>query len=312
MARPLQKLKNNLIYYSARVLMALIALLPYSWASSLGRFFGGVVFRLAGGERRKTFQGLQTAYPEKAPAELQKLALAVWKNLGRNAFELVHWMGWSREKIAAQAVRVEGWEHVEKALARGKGVFLVTGHLGNWELLGGFLTSRHKGSAVAQQLYDPRFNEIINRFRIEKLGALAMIKRGVALRGILGALQENQLLMALCDQDTGQDGVFVPFFGKPAWTQSGVARISQKSGAALVPGFMVRGSDGCFEFHAEKEIMVSPSGNKEKDTMELTRRITEVIEKYVRAYPDQWVWMHERWKTRPPKEKNESSSRGKS
>jgi KDO2-lipid IV(A) lauroyltransferase len=126
-----------------------------------------------------------------------------------------------------------------------------------------------------------------------------MVKRGMALRGILEALKENKLVMMLCDQDTGNDGVFVPFFGKEAWTQSGAARIAQKTGAALVPAFMVRGTDGRFELRVEPEIQIPRTGSKEGDVLEAVRRYTEVIENYVRAYPDQWVWMHERWKTRP-------------
>lgn len=308
MARPFQKLKNHMIYYSARTLIALIILLPYTWVSSLGRFFGEWVFRLAGRERLKTLQGLQTAYPDISPRKAGKLALAVWKNLGRNVFELAHWMGWDREKILSLVVREEGWENIEKAKEKGKGLFVVTAHLGNWELLGGYLGWKYKGkaSAVAKPLYDPRFDELINRFRVEKMGAAAMIKRGLALRGILEALKENQLVLALCDQDTGKDGVFIPFFGKAAWTQSGVPRIALKTGAAVVPAFLVRGADGRFELHVEKEIKVPRTGDKERDAVVLTRHITEVIEKFVRAYPDQWVWMHERWKTRPPEEKSES------
>lgn len=302
MPRPFQKLKNHIIYYSARILMMLLVLLPYPWVSCFGSFFGKLIFLLSAGERRKTLESLRTAYPEWNEKDVAKMAEAVWKNLGRNLFEVVHWMRWRSEKIIAQIARVEGWENAEAVLQRGKGAFILTGHLGNWELLGGFLGSRHKGSAVAQRLYDPRFDEIVNRFRVEKLGASSMIKRGAALRGILEALMENQVMLVLCDQDTGQDGVFVPFFGKLAWTQSGVARIAHKTGTGLVPGFLVRGADGRFEVHFEKEIEIPKSGDKEADILEVTRRITQVIEKYVRAYPDQWMWMHERWKTRPPGE----------
>ena len=110
------------------------------------------------------------------------------------------------------------------------------------------------------------------------------------------------MVIALVDQDTGKDGVFVPFFGKSAWTQSGVARIALKTGAALVPAFVVRGTDGLFEFHMDREIEVSRIGDPEKDILETTRRYTEAVEAYVKAYPDQWMWMHERWKTRPPGE----------
>lgn len=306
MARPLQKLKNHVIYYSARVLIAVLSVLPYSWVSALGRLFGGLVFRLAGGERRKTLASLQTAFPHMGEAERLGLARSSWNNIGRNLFEVVHWRGWSREKIISQIARVEGAQNLESAFQRGKGLLLVTAHLGNWELLGAYLGTQHKSSAVAQDLYDPRFDELINRFRIEKLGAAAMIKRGMALRGILEALKDQQGILVLCDQDTGQDGVFVPFFGKLAWTQSGVARIAQKTGAALVPAFLVRGADGRFEVHVEKEIAMPPGQDKEKEILEATRRITEVMEKYVRAYPDQWVWMHQRWKTRPPGERTEA------
>lgn len=280
--------------------MAVLLLLPFSWVGTLGRIFGRIVFALSKREKLKTLNSLATAYSTHlGTAERMKLAKAVWANLGQNLFEIIHWMGWTHERIAAQVVRVEGLEHFEAAVRRGKGVFVVTGHLGNWELLGGYLTTKAEGSALAQNLYDPRFDKLVNWFRSDKLGAQMMIKRGLALRGILEALKKGQFILSLSDQDTGQDGVFVPFFGKPAWTQSGVARIAQKSGAALVPAFMVRGADGRFELHIEKEIEIPKTADWDQDVLEMVRRYTEVIERYVRAYPTQWVWMHERWKTRP-------------
>lgn len=303
MARPFQRLKNNLIYYSARVLLFLIARLPYAWIPPLGRMFGTLVFAFAVHERRKTFQSLRTAYSTGLGREkLEGLALATWRNIGRNLFEIIHWTRWPGAKLDTQVARAQGLENLDKALARGKGAFIVTAHLGNWELLAGYLCHRYKGSGVAQKLYDPRFDRLVTEFRLQKLGVSAMIKRGVALRGILAALEDNQIIFSLCDQDTGKDGVFVPFFGKQAWTQSGVARIAHKTGAALVPAFMVRGADGRFELHVETEIEVPRSGDKEKDVVETVRRYTGLIEAYVRTYPDQWVWMHERWKTRPPEE----------
>jgi len=284
--------------------MFFIAHIPHGLASFLGLCFGGLVFRLAGGERRKTLQNIRIAYEGRlSEPEVRSQGLRTWKNLGRNLFEVIHWTRWAREKITSQVVRSHGLENVEKAATRGKGFFVVTAHLGNWELLGGYLGQRHQGSALAQKLYDPRFDEIVNRFRHEKLGAIQMIKRGLALRGVLEALKEKQFILALCDQDTGQDGVFVPFFGKSAWTQSGVARIARKTGAALVPAFVVRGVDGQFELHVEPEIEVPHTPDAEKDVLKAVRQYTQVIETYVKAYPDQWVWMHERWKTRPPGEK---------
>ncbi len=282
--------------------MAFISWLPYRWAGALGRGFGVLVYHLARRERVKTIRNIQTAFPKgMSPEKIEKLALSVWTRLGWNLFEIIQWLRWPRSKIASQVVRDHGRKNIEKALARGKGVLIVTAHLGNWELLGGYLSSRHPVSGVAQNIYDPRFDKIVTRFREKNLGA-TMIKRGMALRGILGALKQNHLVVALVDQDTGQDGVFVPFFGKPAWTQSGVARIAYKTGAALVPAFVVRGADEQFELHMEREIVPPKTDDPEKDILETVRRYTEVIESYVKVYPDQWMWMHERWKTRPPGE----------
>jgi KDO2-lipid IV(A) lauroyltransferase len=199
---------------------------------------------------------------------------------------------------------VKGLESIRQAASKGKGVLVVTAHLGNWELLAGFYARRFPGrvTVVARQVYDPRFDRMVTQMR-ERQG-YQVVQRGTALRGILKALQGNGLVGVLCDQDTGRDGVFVPFFGKAAWTPSGPARIARKTGAALVPSFITRGKDGLFEVMIGREIRVPRSHDMEKDILETTRRYTEAIEYEVRAHPDQWVWMHERWKTRPEEEKS--------
>jgi KDO2-lipid IV(A) lauroyltransferase len=296
-----KKIKNDLIYFSARALMFLIQHLPYSWAGALGRSFGAAIFSAAGGERRKTLESIRTAYPDWNELKVFDLAQNVWKRLGQNLFEVVRWIPMTQEQVVAQVARVEGWENLEKALVRGKGTVVVTGHLGNWEMLGGYLGRRHPTTAVAKRLYDNRFDDLITWMRTEKL-KVPMIKRGMALRGILEALKMNWVIYALVDQDTGKDGVFVPFFGKPAWTQSGIARVVRKTGAALVPAFMVRGGDGRFELKMDKEIQVPVTDDLEADVLETTRRYTEAVETAIRAYPDQWMWMHRRWKTRPADE----------
>jgi KDO2-lipid IV(A) lauroyltransferase len=302
MKRPLRKIKNDLIYYGSRTLIFLIGFLSYERAGRCGRVFGIAIFNLVHGERRKTLDSIRTAYPDSlTDEEVEQLGMRVWEGLGRNLFEVVRWMTMSRQTVVSQIARVEGWEHLEKAISRGKGVLLVTGHLGNWELLGAYLASRHPTAAVAKSVYDPRFDALITSLRSEKLKA-TMIKRGMALRGIIQALQENQVIMMLCDQDTGQDGVFVPFFEKLAWTQSGVARIAQRRGAAIVPAFVVRGEDHQFELQVEKEIEIPVTHDPEADVLETVNRYTRVIESYVKTYPHQWMWMHRRWKTRPEME----------
>lgn len=269
----------------------------------MGRAFGALVYRLAGGERRKTLRHLEMALGKSlSEARRGKIALTVWKNVGENLFQVIRWRKWPKERIAAQVVRANGMETARKAVARGKGLIAVTAHLGNWELLAGYFAREFSGkvTVVARQVYDPRFDRMVTQMR-ERQG-YQVVQRGVALRGILKALQQNHVVGVLCDQDTGRDGVFVPFFGKPAWTQSGPARIARKTGAALIPIFLTRGKDGLFEVNVGKEIHVPKTADAERDVLETTRRYTEAIEAQVRSHPDQWVWMHERWKTRPENE----------
>jgi len=298
----LPKLKHHLIYYSANILIGFLCFLPFAWMKFLGRGFGWLVFKLARKERDKTTSNIRIAYSQTLNwIQAEKLAQKIWIRLGGNLFEVARWLPMTQEEVVSQVVRVHGWEHMEKALAKNKGVLILSGHLGNWELMGAYFASKTPTVAVAQNLYDSRFDELVTWMRSEKL-KIPMIKRGLALRGILEALKNNNAICALVDQDTGKDGVFVPFFGKMAWTQSGVARIAYKTGAALVPAFVVRGADEQFELFVEKEIEFQKTGDAEKDILEIVRRYTEVIETYVKTYPDQWMWMHERWKTKPPAE----------
>jgi KDO2-lipid IV(A) lauroyltransferase len=300
LARPLQKLKNNLIYYSVKTLIFFLDLVPYALLKRLGRAFGVLVFHLARGERRKTLKNLQLAYPD-AMTETQKrsLALQVWKHVGESLFEVVRWRKWDPDKVVSQIERFNGLEHIHRALARGKGVIFISAHLGNWELIVGFLSRHFPGrvTGVARQLYDPRFDRLVTEMR-ERQGC-RVFKKGTAVRGILTALKSNQLVCVLGDQDSGGDGIFVPFFGVPAWTQSGPARIARKTGAALVSGFILRNPQGRFEATILPEIKTPHTSKEEEDVLETVRRYTEVIETFVRANPHQWVWMHERWKTRP-------------
>jgi KDO2-lipid IV(A) lauroyltransferase len=290
----LKRAKNTLIYLAVRALVAVLGFLPLPLLGVLGKALGLLGLWLVPKERAKTLRHLRAAFPNLKEPEIQRLAVGSWANLGRNALEMVGWSRWPHARVASLVARVQGWEHAEAALRRGKGILGVTAHLGHWELLAAYTGYRTPIAIVAKSLYDPRLDRLVTAFRARWGGPV--IPRGGALRGILKALSENRVIGVLMDQDTGDDGVFVPFFKREAWTQSGPARIAAKTGAALVPFFLVRGRDGRFELHVEPEIRVPGEG--EAAIHETVRRYTETIEGYVRTYPDQWVWMHERWRTR--------------
>ncbi len=300
MSKPLSKrVKNTLIYVCVVVVKTLLGLLPMRLLGAVGDVLGRVAFVLARKEREKTLRGLETAFGDSTDAATRrKMGSETWANIGRNVFEMFRWATWPRAKVAGLVARVEGWENAEQAIARGKGVLCVTAHLGHWELLAAYVGSRTPIAVVAKPLYDPRLDKIVTQFRSKWGGPV--IPRGGALKGILRALAENRLIGMLMDQDTGDDGVFVPFFGRPTWAQTGAARIAQKSGAALVPFFLTRDADGSFVLHVEPEI---PMGPGPEGVLAATAAYTAVIERYVRAYPTQWVWMHERWRSTPENRK---------
>ena len=297
MARPLQKIKNHLIYYGARVLIALLSLLPLFLLSSLGACLGRLVFRLAEGERQKTLKNLLLAFPDLSRDERERMGSDVFAHFGRTAFEMVKYRNRPHAKVVGLVEKADGFEHFEKAYAKGRGALMVTAHMGNWEVLAAWFASRFPVAVVAQKLYDPRFDAMITRLR-ERWGS-EVVQRGTALKGILRCLKEGKVIGTLCDQDTGADGVFVPFFGRPAWTQSGVVRIARRTGAPLVPIFIVRQGNGRYHIHVEPEVPVASTGSEEEDVRETVAAFTRVIEGYVRMHPTQWAWMHERWMHRP-------------
>lgn len=297
MARPLQKFKNNLIYFTARAFIAVLGCLPLFLLSPLGAFLGRLAFLLAGGERRKTLGNLETAFPDLGIDARIRLGSDVFAHFGREALRMVRYRNWPVEKVVQLVEKIDGWDRFEKARDRGRGVLIVTAHLGNWEVLSACFASRVPVAVVAQRLYDPRFDAMITALR-EKWGG-EVIQRGSALKGILKALAAGKTIGTLCDQDTGMDGVFVPFFGKDAWTQSGVVRVARRTGTPLVPCFIARQGNGRYHITIEDELAVPDTGDDAKDVLETVRTFTGIIERHVRMHPGQWVWMHERWKHRP-------------
>jgi KDO2-lipid IV(A) lauroyltransferase len=297
LARPLQKFKNDLIYLSARSLIGLLGSMPLALLAPLGSFLGRLGYRMAGGERRKTLENLRTAFPDLGSAERDRIGGDVFAHFGREAFSMVRYRNLPPAGLVELVRSVDGWDRFEKARAKGKGVLVVTAHLGNWEVLSAYFAQRVPVAVVAQKLYDPRFDAMITALRV-KWGA-KVIQRGTALKGILRALDEGRTIGALCDQDTGLDGVFVPFFGRDAWTQTGVVRVARRTGAPLVPAFITRRKDGRYHIAIEPEMEPPRTGREDRDVRETVRRFTAIIERHVRMHPEQWVWMHPRWKTRP-------------
>jgi KDO2-lipid IV(A) lauroyltransferase len=217
--------------------------------------------------------------------------------MGKNVMEFIQLPYMSPQKIH-QIVTFEGKTHIDQALDRGNGAIILTGHFGNWELLAASIVANgYPLSSIARQLRSKRLDTLICAYR-EKSG-YSSIDRANAVRPALRCLKRNELLGIVADVDTRTDGVFVDFLGRPAYTPYSPVAIALKTGAAILPTFIVRQPDDSHRTIVEPPLVLQRIGDRERDYVFNTQKFTNVIESYVRRYPEQWIWMHERWRTQP-------------
>jgi KDO2-lipid IV(A) lauroyltransferase len=194
---------------------------------------------------------------------------------------------------------VTGVDHLERAQAAGRGALLLTGHFGNFELLGAWLGRMHPVDFVVKPLTNPYVDRWLEGLRRESgVGTLPL---GLGVRGVYRALRENRWIALLADQDARRDGVFVPFFGRDASTPRGPAELAVRTGAPIVMGFGWRGADGRLRLDVGPTLTPDPGiADPEASVRDLTARHTAALEARVRERPEQWFWLHRRWKTAPP------------
>jgi KDO2-lipid IV(A) lauroyltransferase len=282
-------------------LLRLVALIPLGPAVRLGAWLGGLGYRLFGEARRLALQHLAQAFPEKTPAEREEIARRMFVHLGMSAMEIT--------SIGSYADRVEQYRDLSSvelgtALARGKGIVFVTGHLGNWELMARAVAKVGAPvSAVAKRGGDARLMGLIEGWRQD--GAVTTLWREDAstARALLRVFKENRVLGILCDQDTDVQGVWVPFFGRPAWSPRAPADLALRTGAPILVGTSHRKSErpGAGFLFEVTEVPYDPKpADREAEVVRITAACQALLEDAIRRHPADWVWMHERWKTQPP------------
>ncbi len=296
-ASMLKRLRRRLRYWLIKLALYLFGWLPARFAGNVGERLGALAYHLARGERRKALASVHRAFPELDALQQHALVRRNFVHLGRAAGELVairdidaHAADWIDWPAADRAV-------LDAALAHRKGIVFVTAHLGNWELLARTVgRSGYSAYAVSREASDGWMSSLIERFR--NGGDVKVIWRGApsAARQMVRALRENGVLGILIDQDTRVQSVWVPFFRHPAKTPRAAADLAIRTGAPVVVGFAARDRDGKYRI-AMREIPVPQGSNA---VTELTAGLTSAIEAGIRSYPEQWVWMHERWKSQSP------------
>ncbi len=276
-----------------------IRLLPRGLARAIGAVIGAIAYRVLGRLRRVGLRNLEMAFPEMTAKEREAILRSEYRNLGLLMAEFCKMPDYTAA-TASRFIRYEGLENYLQARERGKGVLVLTGHLGAWELSSFYhsLMGMPMGMVI-RRLDNPLVDEFVNRIRC--LQGNRVIHKDDFARGLIASMRAGETVGILMDTNmTPPQGVFVPFFGVQACTASGMARIAAKTGAAVVPGFLLwEESERRYVLHFGEELEVVHTGDAEQDALINTATFTAAIEGYVRRYPEQWLWVHRRWKTRP-------------
>jgi KDO2-lipid IV(A) lauroyltransferase len=292
-------MRQRLEYALAWVIIKLVGALPRPLARAAAITLAWTVYLLHVRLRRAGLRNLAMAFPEKSRRERARILRGVFTSLGRQLAEVCLFPKYTRENVA-KVVVYDGFENFERAFARGKGVLFLTAHLGAWEL-SAFTHSLHGHPLhiVMRPLDNAPLDRLTRRYRT--MHGNSTVDKDDFVRGLLSAMKAGEVVGILMDTNmTPPQGVFVDFFGIPACTASGLARIALRTDAAVVPGFTVWDPAlRKYRLRFDPAVSLVRTGDDDADVVANTALFTKIIEDYVRRYPDQWLWVHRRWKTRP-------------
>jgi KDO2-lipid IV(A) lauroyltransferase len=282
-----------LAYASVKVLMVVASVVPRRQGTACFARLGMLAYLLLGKSRRVALANLRLIYGSAVPdKEIRAMARRAFENLGRFGFDVARLKHTGMCELDG-IVEVTGLDHMDAALARGKGVIALTGHVGNWELLGAYLSFKgYRINVMARDLKDSRLNDLVLDLR--RSTGLTVLERSSGVRQALRCLRRGEVLGLLIDQDTSVDSVVVDFLGRPAKTAVGPVRLARHTGAAIVPLAMMMTDRGGYRIEVTAPIFVSADENMLSKEVE---RCSKAVEAFIRAAPEQWVWMHKRWKS---------------
>ncbi len=296
-------MRESFEYAAAWTGLKLLGLLPRPAARFVGASFAAAAYAVRKPLGRAAMFNLRLAFPDWTDARRRQVIRGMIRQVGWMAGEFSQFPKYTRERIE-RIVSIDGFENFDAARRRGKGVLFLTGHMSAWELAP-FAQALygHPLHFLVRPIANKRVDALINGYRCSS--GNQPIEKNRAARAILKVLGDGGTVGVLADHNTDiEESVFVDFFGVPASTTSGLARIALRTDAAVVPGFLSWDESGRkYRLRFEPAVELARTGSEEADIVENTQRFTRVIEAFVRAHPDQWLWVHKRWKTRPPGEK---------
>ena len=292
-------MRENLEYWLVVAVARFLGRMPRGLARLLAGMLAFSVHWAFGRLRRVGVRNLELAFPELPIQSRRRILRGVYIYLGWQLVEFCRMTRYTAQNTR-DWIRTEGLEHYLAAQARGKGVLIVTGHLGAWELSSFYHSLMgHPMGMVIRRLDNRRLDDYVNAIRC--LHGNRVLHKDDFGRGLLTAMRAGQTVGILMDTNmTPPQGEFVNFFGRPACTATGLAHVARKTGAAVLPGFMLwEPGEQKYVLHFGPEIEIPRTGDAQADILAGTQLCTAAIEIWIRRYPDQWLWIHRRWKTRP-------------
>lgn len=296
--RTRKKIKRALELALIDSLIGIARVIPRRPAMVVFGAMGGLAGRCFERDRRRAIENLGYAFPEAPEPFRRALAQAMFKAIGRNIYEFLRLDGASREHVTSRVERVEGIENLSAALERSRGAIVITGHIGCWELIPAYFAAMgYPVTVVGRRMRATRLNDRLVGIR-RKLG-VRTLDRDASPRPMFEILKRGDSIGILIDQHTSVAGVWVPFFGRPAYTPSAVAKMSLSTGAAIVPMATFMNSRGRHVIHVLPAIdtrSLSAATSREAAVWSITAACSLALERLIRIDPKQWVWFHHRWR----------------
>ena len=279
-------------------LTAAVRVMPLPRALSLGRTLGRLMRKLARKRYRVALKNLSIAFgSEMAAEERERIARVCFEHFGMFAVESLKFGYLSKQEVARRiSVDSEDLKRFEELMSLGKGCLLITGHLGNFEIAGRWITDRgYELYALARKARDRGTTDVMTRSR-HRMG-IKVITIDKSLKPVLAGLKRNACLAIICDQNARD--VLVPFFGRPTGTVDGPARIALRMGAPMIFFCCVRDGKGSYRIHINGDYRAEPTGDMEADVIRVMTEVNRQLEEMIRLYPEQWLWFHDRWRSSP-------------
>jgi Kdo2-lipid IVA lauroyltransferase/acyltransferase len=294
--------RERLEYAAVWLLLKLMGAMPRALARFAGASAAALLIWMRPALRRTATKNVQLAFPDWTRKQRRAVLSGMVRQLGWMSAEFAHFPRYTKQNID-RVVLLDGFENFAAAQAKGKGVLFLTGHMSAWELAP-FAQALfgHPLHFLVRPIDNPRVDALVTKYRC--LSGNLPIEKNQSARAVLKVLGANGTVGVLADQNTlPAEGVFVDFFGVSASTTAGLARFALHTGAAVVPVFLHWDKElPKYRLSFEPQVELVRSGDEDSDIRENTQRFTRIIENYIRRYPDQWLWLHRRWTTRPPGE----------